>query len=107
MLKSSSLGKYFGLHPDVDSANCYLAPFHEGVEDREALRMFLLLFDPLSQGQGELGDIVQEVIRVFKVIKDREDREAQDAVKDLKEDSECEESDEEEEDLEEEEEDSE
>lgn len=36
MLKSSSLGKYFGLHPDVDSANCYLAPFHEGVEDREA-----------------------------------------------------------------------
>lgn len=79
----------------------------EGVEDREALRMFLLLFDPLSQGQGELGDIVQEVIRVFKVIKDREDREAQDAVKDLKEDSECEESDEEEEDLEEEEEDSE
>lgn len=51
----------------------------EGVEDREALRMFLLLFDPLSKGEGELGGIWPEVRRVFKVIKDLEDHKAQEA----------------------------
>jgi len=49
----------------------------EGVEDREALRQFMLLFDPLSRDEGDVGRIVQEIIRVFKVIKGKEDREAQ------------------------------
>jgi hypothetical protein len=54
----------------------------EGVEDREALRQFMLLFDPLSRGEGDIGRIVQEIIRVFKVIKDKEDREAQEEQED-------------------------
>jgi hypothetical protein len=49
----------------------------EGVEDREALRMFLLLFDPLGRGEGELGGIWPEVRKVFKELKDKEDEEAQ------------------------------
>lgn len=78
----------------------------EGVEDREALRMFLLLFDPLSKGEGELGGIWPEVRRVFKVIKDVEDREAQEAQEeeeDLREEEVEPEPEEEEEELEEEE----
>lgn len=49
----------------------------EGVEDREALRQFMLLFDPLSRGEGDVGGILQKIIEVFKEIKDSEARAAQ------------------------------
>ncbi|GAB7327199.1 hypothetical protein MBLNU13_g11103t1 [Cladosporium sp. NU13] len=38
----------------------------EHVDDMEALRMFMLLFDPYSRGEGEIGDIVQAVIEFFE-----------------------------------------
>jgi len=75
----------------------------EGVEDREALRMFILLFDPYSKGEGEIGDIVREIIRVYRDIKDREDHEAQEGLEEVSEqESEYESEDESEEELEEE-----
>jgi hypothetical protein len=44
----------------------------ENVEDMEALRLFMLLFDPYSEGEGEISDIVEAVIDfVEKVNKEK------------------------------------
>lgn len=40
----------------------------ENVDDMEALRMFMLLFDPYSEGEGEIADIVQAVIEFFEKV---------------------------------------
>jgi hypothetical protein len=41
----------------------------EGEQDREALRLFMLLFDPHSDDSGDVGDIVAAVGRFFTVAK--------------------------------------
>jgi hypothetical protein len=41
----------------------------EGVEDREALRLFMLLFDPENDAPGDVGDIVEAVGRFFTVVR--------------------------------------
>lgn len=41
----------------------------EDVDDMEALRMFMLLFDPYSRGEGEIGDVVQAVIEFFAKVR--------------------------------------
>jgi hypothetical protein len=40
----------------------------ENVEDMEALRLFMLLFDPYSEGKGEISDIEEAVIDFFEKV---------------------------------------
>jgi hypothetical protein len=40
----------------------------ESNEDREALRLFMLLFDPLSNKDGDVCDIVKVVAKFFKAV---------------------------------------
>jgi hypothetical protein len=45
----------------------------ESVEDMQALRMFMLLFDPYSDKDkdGDVGVVVQAMIRFFKAVEKR------------------------------------
>ena len=41
----------------------------ESIEDREALRLFILLFDPQGKEEGDVGEIVEAVAKFFNVVK--------------------------------------
>lgn len=41
----------------------------KSADDTESLRLFLLLFDPYSDGQGDMGDIMRPMVAFFKAFK--------------------------------------